>query len=167
MDGSGVPPGPALVVEMLVVDGRDPLAATATSRPSRPSAWRTRWLARLARRRIRLAPPGAVTAAEAESGYARAARDAASRARAPAGAAAREADERTRREGARRVLAAVHFTVKLRPASARRHVAPHREYSARVQASAPSTRREGLSPTNTTRGAGTDEEEPQRVRRYP
>ena len=102
LTGSGVPPGPALVVEMLVVDGSD-LGSLPPRRAMRILAKR---LAEKALDALLDASPvdvirlaavvGAVTAAEAEKAATRAARDAASRARALADAAAREADERTR-----------------------------------------------------------------------
>ena len=102
LTGSGVPPGPALVVEMLVVDGSD-LGSLPPRRAMRVLAKR---LAEKALDALLDASPvdvirlaavvGAVTAAEAEKAATRAARDAASRARALADAAAREADERTR-----------------------------------------------------------------------
>ena len=100
--GSGVPPGPALVVEMLVVDGSD----LGTLPPRRAMRILAKRLAEKALDALLDASPvdvirlaavvGAVTAAEAEKAATRAARDAASRARALADAAAREADERTR-----------------------------------------------------------------------
>ncbi len=102
LTGSGVPPGPALVVEMLVVDGSD-LGSLPPRRAMRILAKR---LAEKALDALLDASPvdvirlaavvGAVTAAEAEKAATRAARDAAARARALADAAAREADERTR-----------------------------------------------------------------------
>ena len=102
LTGSGVPPGPALVVEMLVVDGSD----LGTLPPRRAMRILAKRLAEKALDALLDASPvdvirlaavvGAVTAAEAEKAATRAARDAASRARALADAAAREADERTR-----------------------------------------------------------------------
>jgi len=102
LTGSGVPPGPALVVEMLVVDGSD----LGTLPPRRAMRILAKRLAEKALDALLDASPvdvirlaavvGAVTAAEAEKAATRAARDAAARARALADAAAREADERTR-----------------------------------------------------------------------
>ena len=155
LTGSGVPPGPALVVEMLVVDGSD-LGSLPPRRAMRVLAKR---LAEKALDALLDASPvdvirlaavvGAVTAAEAEKAATRAARDAASRARALADAAAREADERTRTQRSSRVLAAkacvdlaAHFKVGRDDARRPRE----RVISAWCQASAPSTRPRGPQP---------------------
>ena len=92
-----MPPGPALVVEMLVVDGSD----LGTLPPRRAMRILTKRLAEKALDALLDASPvdvirlaavvGAVTAPEAEKAATRAARAAASRARALADAAAPEA----------------------------------------------------------------------------